>query len=103
MLRVCRVCKAPIYNKNDKFFCYHCKDYRKESQLFQDDFSQFITEYLQQTEFTGEDIDHLLMAVEYLTEILGILIERHGRMHLKVQRLENRLDWYRSVTTKLIE
>lgn len=103
MLRVCRICKNPIYKEKELFFCYVCNAHRKNSQIFEDDIPTYMAEKLEQVEFTGEEIDEMLVLIEYLNDILNIITHRFGELHIENQKLKNRIDWYRSVTTKIVQ
>lgn len=95
----CPKCKAAVVQSEGTYLCFQCKAALDKSALLGDDFDKFVDEYKDKVYYEWDDIQRLVHAVEYLTEINNNVCVQLGQCLLEIEKLRDRVEWYRQITS----
>ena len=92
----CEHCKIPVLITQAEPFCPFCKRAMPDlHDAIRDEFDDWIEDYRQKSYFSWEEIQKLLGAVQYLTEINNKTCREYGKALIELDKLKTRLEWYR--------
>ena len=92
----CDNCEFPVITTNRNPFCPFCKKALKNlDEGHRGEFGFFIEDYKEKEYFEWEDIQKLIYAVDYLTEINNKTCIDLGTALIELSKAKDRIEWYR--------